>query len=102
MIERIAQDQAGLLGSTADTLEHVGSARLVTADGEIQARLTRFRWGDDVLEVARRRDGLPCGRSMSVLARSPEARRTRVITFHLAASLAKLEPGPEDGGRPAA
>lgn len=88
---RIARDQDELLRSKADQLERAGAVEVTTASGVISARITRFRWGDDVIEISRSH-GEQCGWSLGRLARSPSTARAAALTRHLAAALAALEP----------
>lgn len=90
--QRLGQDQAGLLHAGADELERTGAVTLTTAEGEVRARVTRFRWGDDVIEVTRSRDGQLCGTSRGLLARTSQPARSAALARHLARELAALEP----------
>ena len=94
MIERIARDQEQLLRSKADELERVGAVELTTAAGEIRARIIRFRWGADVIEIASSRGAGRRGWNRSLLARSPAPDRAEQIRHLLAYALAALEPPP--------
>jgi hypothetical protein len=91
-ISSIAAEQQELLHATAEDLERTGTAEISTADGKIAARLVRFRWGPDVLDIARTHGGRPAGWSLGTVPRSPASERTAAITFALAQALAALEP----------
>lgn len=93
-IGSIARDQDELLRSKADELERTGAAELITAAGEIRARIIRFRWGADVIEITRSKGAEQRGWSRSLLPRSPAPDRAEDISHHLAAGLAALQPAP--------
>ncbi|HSR84891.1 MAG TPA: hypothetical protein VLM11_11995 [Streptosporangiaceae bacterium] len=93
-IHRIARDQDKLLRSKADELARTGAAVVVTASGEISARIIRFRWGPDVIEISRSQAGENRGGSRSLLARSPASDRSEQIHDNLVQALAALESAP--------
>jgi hypothetical protein len=93
-IAAIETEQGELLRNTAGTLERTGAAQLKTAAGMISARITRFRWGDDVIEVTHACGNGRCGRGGGRLPRSPGPIRDAEITRSLAQALAALEPDP--------
>jgi hypothetical protein len=93
-IGNIARDQDELLRAKAGELERTGAAEIVTAAGTIHARITRFRWGDDVIEITRSRGTGQQGQNGGTLARAPQPARTAAITRQLAQALAALEPRP--------
>lgn len=92
IISSIADERGDLLRATAEDLERTGSGEIRTAGGEISARLIRFRWGPDVLDITRTRDGRHAGWSLDYVPRSPVAARAKAITWALAKALAALEP----------
>lgn len=92
----IAAEQKELLHATAEDLQQTGTAEVSTADGEIAARLIRFRWGPDVLDITRTHLGRPGGWSLSSVPRSPASARTAAFTSALAQALAALEPSRLD------
>jgi hypothetical protein len=94
VIQAVESGQDELLPSTAGTLERTGAAQLTTAAGMISARITRFRWGDDVIEVSDSCGSGRCGWALGRLPRSPGPIRDAEITHSLAQALAALEPGP--------
>ncbi|MBO0822973.1 MAG: hypothetical protein J2P27_03820 [Actinobacteria bacterium] len=91
-ISGIAADQEELLRAKAEVLMRNGLAQIETSDGEIAARIIRFRWGKDVIDIPRSREGQPAGWSSSSVPRSPASARMAAITFALAKALAALEP----------
>jgi hypothetical protein len=93
-IAAIESEQGELLRSAAGKLERTGQAQLTTAPGMISARITRFRWGDDVIEVTHTCGNGRCGWSLGRLPRSPGPIRDAAITHSLAQALAALEPSP--------
>jgi hypothetical protein len=93
-IAAVESEQRELLRSAAGNLERTGQAQLTTAAGTISARITRFRWGDDVIEVARSCNSGRCGWTLGRLPRSPGPIRDAEITHSLAQALAALEPSP--------
>jgi hypothetical protein len=93
-ITSIASEGDVLLHAMADDLERTGSAEISTAEGEIAARIVRFRWGKDVLDISRSLRGQPAGWSLGTLPRSPTSERTAAITYELAKALAAIEPLP--------
>jgi hypothetical protein len=93
-IAAIESEQGELLRSAAGKLERTGAAQLTTAAGMISARITRFRWGDDVIEVTRTCGTGRCRWSLGRLPRSPGPIRDAEMTRSLAQALAALEPGP--------
>jgi len=94
VIQAIESGRDELLRGTAGTLERTGAAQLTTAAGMISARITRFRWGDDVMEVSHSCGSGRCGWALGRLPRSPGPIRDAEITHSLAQALAALEPGP--------
>jgi hypothetical protein len=95
--EAIARDQNESLRAAANELERTGTVRIVTESGQISARIIRFRWGDDVVEITRSRGGLHNGFSGSRLARSTGSARGDILVRQLAAALAALEPPSAPG-----
>jgi hypothetical protein len=93
-ISSIAAEQDELLHATAEDLERTGTTEISTAEGNIAARLIRFRWGPDSLDITRTREGHPAGWSLSTVPRSPASARTAAITSALAQALAALDPLP--------
>ena len=93
-IAAIESEQGELLRSAASKLQRTGQAQLTTAAGTISARITRFRWGDDVIEVTRSCSSGRCGWTLGRLPRSPGPIRDAEITNSLAQALAALEPRP--------
>jgi hypothetical protein len=91
-ISSIAAEQKELLHATAADLERTGTAEISTAEGKIGARLVRFRWGLDVLDITRTHEGRPAGWSRGTVPRSPASARTAAITSALAQALAALNP----------
>jgi hypothetical protein len=97
-IAAIESEQGELLRNTAAMLERTGQAQLTSAAGLISARVTRFRWGDDVLEVTHTCSSGRCGWGLSRVPRSPEPVRDAQITHSLAQAVAAaLEPSPTSG-----
>jgi hypothetical protein len=94
MVQSIADNQEQLLYSKADELERTHMAELMSASGKINARIIRFRWGADVLEITRSRGGEHDGWSCVRLARSPRPARFAVLTREFAKALAAHEPPP--------
>jgi hypothetical protein len=94
MTERIANDQDELLHAKADELKRRGVAEIATRAGTIRASVTRFRCGDDVIEITRNRGSGQQGRSGHKLRRAPQPVRTDEIIRTLAEALAALEPVP--------
>jgi hypothetical protein len=90
--ESISRDQDHLLLAKASELERTGATQIVTPSGRVSARVTRFRWGDDVVEINRTRGGPQHGWSGGRLARSPRSARERTLAHYLAQALAALEP----------
>jgi hypothetical protein len=99
-IEEVSRDQVELLRRTADELEHTGAAEHITASGQISARITRFRWGDDVIEIIRNHGGGQRGWSLGRLPRSRGPARTAALADHLTRALAALEAGPPPPSSP--
>jgi hypothetical protein len=97
-IRSIERDQDELLRSKADELERTGTTELITGAGEIRARIIRFRWGADVIEITRSKGAEQCGWSRGGLPRSPAPGRADDISHHLAAALAALQPPPPPPG----
>jgi hypothetical protein len=93
-ISTIARDQEELLRAKAEELERTGAAEISTADGQVIARLIRFRWGKDVLDLSRSLGGQPADWSLGTVPRSPAPERTANITSQLAQAVAAVEPPP--------
>lgn len=94
-ISGIAIEQEELLRAKAEDLMRNGSAQIRTSDGEIAARIVRFRWGKDVIDISRSRGGQSAGWSLSTVPRSPASARMAAIASALAQALAALEsPSP--------
>jgi len=92
LVQSIRDSQAALLRDTASELDRTRQAEIITASGEIRARITRFRWGDDVLELTRSQPVGRSGSSMCRLRRSGGEARTAALIDEIAHALAALEP----------
>jgi hypothetical protein len=80
----IEKRYSSLLQAKASELIGTGTTTMVTSAGEVQARILRFRWGADVLEITR-----PGGEGRSTLQRS-HAREPAVLISFLAHALADV------------
>jgi hypothetical protein len=89
--KNIADEQGEMLRVLVDELERTGTTSLSTPAGEIGARITRFRWGDDVIEVTQSSEGEQHGWTCGRLARSPGQARATVLIRQLAQALASLD-----------
>jgi hypothetical protein len=94
-IGSIAADQDELLSAKAEELVRMGATQIRTPTGAIAARLVRFRWGKDVIDISRSKEGgRSAGWSLGTVPRLPTAARTAAITFELTKALAALERFP--------
>ena len=89
--KNIADEQGETIRVMVDELERTGTTKLSTPAGDVEARITRFRWGDDVIEVTQSSEGEQRGWSCGRLARSPAHARATVLP---PASPRARQPGP--------